>query len=271
MVDNTAGDAETRRVAEAHGARYLSEPRPGASRARNAGARAARGDVVAFTDDDAAPEPGWLERHADVLADGSVAASAGRVLALPAGSPQALAYEAVAAEDVGGEPFRLDRSDPHWFERANFGGVGIGPNMVFRRALFDAGWAFDERLGPGAGVAGEEHYAFYTLVRAGHTVAYVPDARVGHEAPPTVEAVRARQRRITRGSAAYLLMLLVEERGYRRRTLAYALAAARGRRPAWRRSEPAERLASRTQLLAAAALAPPTYLAARLRYGGPAR
>lgn len=265
VVDNTAGDPEVERLAGELGARYLVEPRAGASRARNAGARVAAGDVVAFTDDDAVPEPDWLRRHAEALADTSLAATTGRIFPLPQGSPQGVAYAALAAEDVGPEPFRLDRTSEDWFERVHFGGVGLGPNMVFRRDLFARGWGLPEHLGPNGGIPGEEHYAFYTLVRAGHAVAYLPDARVGHEAPRSVEAVRARARRIVRGSAAYLVMLLVEERGYRRRTLAYALAAARGRRPAWRRGESTERIASRSQLAVAAVIAPFTYARARLR------
>src|SRR5687767_8018886 len=52
VVDNTSGDPQTREVAHAAGARYLVEPIPGLSRARNTGARASGSDVVAFVDDD---------------------------------------------------------------------------------------------------------------------------------------------------------------------------------------------------------------------------
>ena len=56
---------------DAFGARVLRLEAPGASRARNAGWRAARHSLVAFTDDDCRPQPGWL----DALA----AASGGRL------------------------------------------------------------------------------------------------------------------------------------------------------------------------------------------------
>src|SRR5919107_5313113 len=41
---------------------YVSVPTPnrGPAAMRNAGWRAARGDVIAFTDDDTIPEPDWL-------------------------------------------------------------------------------------------------------------------------------------------------------------------------------------------------------------------
>jgi glycosyltransferase involved in cell wall biosynthesis len=40
--------------------RLLRQPRSGPAAARNAGAGAATGDVLAFTDDDCRPDPGWL-------------------------------------------------------------------------------------------------------------------------------------------------------------------------------------------------------------------
>ena len=58
VVDNgsTDGTPELLRPLEADGrVRVVHEPTPGATRARNAGARAARGDVVSFIDDDALP------------------------------------------------------------------------------------------------------------------------------------------------------------------------------------------------------------------------
>lgn len=55
--------------------RYVSEPHPGASNARNAGVAAARGDWIAFLDDDEEASPRWLQgyliavqqSHADAL------------------------------------------------------------------------------------------------------------------------------------------------------------------------------------------------------------
>ena len=55
------------------------EPRgPGA--ARNTGAEAARGDLLAFTDDDCLPEPGWLRALTAAVAGSSGIAAGGRTL-----------------------------------------------------------------------------------------------------------------------------------------------------------------------------------------------
>jgi len=60
VVDNGSSASGVRAIAQRWGARCVVEPRPGLSRARNRGAREARGELVAYLDDDARPEPGWL-------------------------------------------------------------------------------------------------------------------------------------------------------------------------------------------------------------------
>ena len=60
VVDNRSSD-RTPDVAAAHGAAVLSEAVPNRSRARNRGARQARGHWYAFTDADCVADPGWLE------------------------------------------------------------------------------------------------------------------------------------------------------------------------------------------------------------------
>ena len=75
LVESIAADAPGLAV------RYL---RPvgtqGPAAARNAGWRAARGEVVAFTDDDTVPEPGWLAIGLAAMRAGRWAALAGRIL-----------------------------------------------------------------------------------------------------------------------------------------------------------------------------------------------
>lgn len=48
-------------LAHAHGARYVRQDPLGPAAARNAGAAAARGEILAFTDADCAPRPAWLQ------------------------------------------------------------------------------------------------------------------------------------------------------------------------------------------------------------------
>ena len=62
------------------GFRYLFEPLQGKSHALNAGIREARGDIVAFTDDDVTVKPTWLENLTSALHDGEWAGAGGCVL-----------------------------------------------------------------------------------------------------------------------------------------------------------------------------------------------
>ncbi len=173
-------------------------------------------------------------------------------------------YAAAGGEDLGKIAFRVDQTTPAWFEMANFGGVGLGGNMVFRRELFEAGWGFRESLGLGAGIPGEEHYAFFTIIRAGHAIAYLPEAIVHHDYPSTVSALRRRRSRILRGTVAYMAMLLVEEPQFRRDILRYMWEAARGTRRGWRRGDAEKRLGNRRQLLAAVCAGVPLYMCSLL-------
>src|SRR5215218_1333526 len=64
VVDNAPRTDATRQVLAGladERLRYVAEPRAGLSRARNCGVTAARGDIVAFTDDDVVVDPAWLD------------------------------------------------------------------------------------------------------------------------------------------------------------------------------------------------------------------
>jgi glycosyltransferase involved in cell wall biosynthesis len=230
IVDNSAGDARVAAEAARHGAQYVVEPRRGASRARNAGALATTQEVVLYTDDDALPDPAWAGVHVDAFADPTIGATSGRVLALGSrGAPSATGDEG----DFGADRFRVDSETPNWFELTNFGKIGIGANMAFRRALFDRGFRLEERLGVGTSIPGcEEHRAFFDVVKLGFTTEYLPEAIVRHGVPAGRYG-RERRLRVLAASVAYAIMLAVEEPGARRHILSNAARTLRdgGRTP----------------------------------------
>ena len=84
----------------------------GPARARNMGAREARGAIVGFTDDDCVPGPRWAERLAAACAGGD--AAAGITVADPA------AGRAAAASQLITRTLQLVSLDPQ-------GGVGFAP------------------------------------------------------------------------------------------------------------------------------------------------
>jgi glycosyltransferase involved in cell wall biosynthesis len=69
LVDNGSDD-ESPQILERHpGIHVLSQPERGSYAARNRAIREARGDILAFTDADCYPEPGWLQAIEDAFRD----------------------------------------------------------------------------------------------------------------------------------------------------------------------------------------------------------
>jgi cellulose synthase/poly-beta-1,6-N-acetylglucosamine synthase-like glycosyltransferase len=140
---------------------------------------------VAFLDDDSVPEPEWLTGLAQEFKDPLVMAVTGPAKALKVETEAERLCALEAALNTNGCRSRtVDRQTPNWLEMANFGGLGHGGNMAFRRHAFDIWGGFDERLGRGALLhGGEEHYAFFRLLESGYRVVYNPRAVVVHPFP----------------------------------------------------------------------------------------
>lgn len=133
-------------------ATVISDDGFGVSRSRNKGMRAARNDVILFTDDDCEVPPGWVRAHADALSDSDAVASCGPV--------QGVRYD--ERYDPVALPARHDTSSPPWV-------VGHASNIAVRRATLAAAGGFDERIGPGSGgpAAGEDADLIVRLLRNG--------------------------------------------------------------------------------------------------------
>jgi glycosyltransferase involved in cell wall biosynthesis len=69
-------------VAATPNARMVRVEHPGVSLARNVGAGATDTDYVAYIDDDAVPEPDWIERIVQAIGEGRPALIGGRILPL---------------------------------------------------------------------------------------------------------------------------------------------------------------------------------------------
>jgi|SoiMethySBSTD1v2_1073268.scaffolds.fasta_scaffold249184_3 glycosyltransferase involved in cell wall biosynthesis len=85
--------------------RYISAAKTnGPAAARNSGWRAAQGDIIAFTDDDCLPEPGWLLAGANAFSEGVSALGSGQVslrlpTQIPAQQQRGLAQEPIVVRD----------------------------------------------------------------------------------------------------------------------------------------------------------------------------
>jgi hypothetical protein len=97
--------------------------------------------------------------------------------------------------------------------------------MAVRRSAFDVWPGFRESIGIGTPIhGGDEHYAFFELLRRGFRVVYAPEAVVAHPClAPSMLAARYRQ--VFEQAGAFVTLILVEEPEYRRRTLKLLLHA----------------------------------------------
>ena len=123
---------------------------------RNAGVRAARGEIVVFTDAGCRPEDGWLEGLvAPLLADEQI--TVGLTLATPGSSGL---YDRGARQAL---------ESPYLKECSTI-------NLAFGREAFNAVGGFDERFAYGSDVDFS-----WRLVDAGYRIRSVPDAVLRHD------------------------------------------------------------------------------------------
>lgn len=190
VIENAPQSDDLRTIIEARAAssgqriRYETEPRPGLSRARNRALELAQGDLIAFTDDDAVPEPGWAAAIASTIAlDEGVGAVAGLTLPAEIETP---AQEWCEMFDAFNSGRRFDRviyreSDPGTHPLYPFPLRIAGVNMGFRRELLRRIGGFEPALGAGTRSAGGEDTAVAAEVLLhGYDIRYEPAAVVRH-------------------------------------------------------------------------------------------
>lgn len=159
--------------------RYLFESHPGKSYALNSGIAEARGDIVAFMDDDVTVEPTWLQNLTAPLLKGKWAGCGGRIVPvwnctpppwLPDTGQRALAPLAIF--DLGPEAGRLLEAP-------------FGTNMAFTKAMFTSYGGFRTDLGPSPAneIRGEDSEFASRLLAADERLWYEPSAIVYHPVP----------------------------------------------------------------------------------------
>jgi glycosyltransferase involved in cell wall biosynthesis len=186
VVDNApASDATSQVVASYPGVRYVVERVRGLNAARNRALREARGDVVAFTDDDALPEPEWLGALLPNFSDRQVSCVTGLTLPLELETEAQELFEQHCTFVRG---FRRRVFDATADSPLAVGPVGAGANMaVRRRAILDLG-GFDERLDAGMPTrSGGDHEMFTRILLGGRQIVYDPAAVSWHRHRRTSE------------------------------------------------------------------------------------
>jgi GT2 family glycosyltransferase len=165
VVDDGSTD-DTPRIAREHAVHYMrQEKRRGPAAARNRGAAAATGEIVAFTDADCIPEPAWIEKLTSGLGEGVVATGGTYTMANARGFLPRLIQEEIA--------LRHTRFDCEVDFLGSF-------NVAYRKPAFDAVGGFDENF---TMASGEDNDLAYRLADRGGSLRFVPDARVAHYHP----------------------------------------------------------------------------------------
>jgi len=210
VVDNAPADSSTREVVARYPrVRYVCEPRPGLDWARNCAIRAARGEIIAFTDDDVSVDPGWVRAIAAAFDEEPQAMCVtGLVVPDEIDTPAQALFET-----YGGFGRGFDRSvarvAPGESAGRKYGGTGrfgTGANMAFRRVFFEREGLFDPALDVGTPAnGGGDLEMFFRVLKTGHELVYEPAALVRHRHRRDYAALRTQLVNNGIGFFAYLV------------------------------------------------------------------
>ena len=184
VVDDGSTDASAE-IARSYGLRVLSTEHKGLSYARNFGLAAATGDIVAYTDDDARPDPDWLKYVAAEFMHRDVAGVGGPNLAPPNDG-----FVADCIASAPGGPTHVlvgDREAEHV----------PGCNMAFRRTVLESIGGFDPRFR----AAGDDVDVCWRMANHGLRIGFSPAAVVWHHRRGSVRAYWNQQRGYGRAEA----------------------------------------------------------------------
>jgi GT2 family glycosyltransferase len=216
VVDNRPGadgTADLRELATVDGrTRYLAEPRPGVSHARNTGLAGATGELVAFVDDDIEVDPAWLTNLVAELADARVDCATSLLLPRFLDTAAQRKFEQLKGFGQGSRRRTFGpesaRDDPLYpFAPGRFGPGGCA---LWRRSAVRSLGGFDPLLGPGTATrAGEDLDLFLRLAVTGGSIVYTPRAVAWHEHGAEWAQLRERLRAYGTGLSAMFVRHLL--------------------------------------------------------------
>jgi len=168
VVDNGSTD-ETSALASAFSVTVVHEPRVGRAIARNTGIRAARGNILAFTDADCVPCRSWLRELLIGRDDPEYGCFVGEIVPL---EPVNAVARYIHERRLICQLRLLSQSPP----------VAATGSIAYRRSVFDEIGMFDEAF-----AFGEDGDLFWRMVRSERfRYRYNPKAIVGHRHPESI-------------------------------------------------------------------------------------
>lgn len=214
VVDNApSSDATCQLVAQMPGIRYVLEPRPGLSVARNTGIRHSTGDIIVFTDDDVTVHLDWVTRLQQSFHDFRVMAVTGLVLTAELDTEAQLIFETSGSGfNKGYRTLTFDNRFLEQYWGVPVWDIGAGANMAFRRKAFELVGNFDERLGAGAAGCSEDSELWYRLLAEGWLCRYEPTAVVYHYHRSDLDLLKQQAYQYMRGHVVALLIQFAKYR-----------------------------------------------------------
>jgi len=159
---------------------YIYSPVVGLSHARNIGWTNAKGEIVAFIDDDAVASVNWLSGYADIFENMKPlpAMVGGKIepaweIERPVWYPEERQF-LLGLYDIGDSVVPFPETD-----------LPVGANFAVRRSILDLMGGFDQRVGfdssrKNAMIAGEDSLLALKVRDAGHPIFYCPEAKINH-------------------------------------------------------------------------------------------
>lgn len=149
-----------------HRARLIRQANRGPASARNAGANAASGELLVFTDDDCTPDPGWITALANVWREHPGALIGGTVINAVAGN-----IYSEASQDL------VDFLNIYFGEKGGASAFFTSNNIACGRDLFVDSGGFDESF---RAAAAEDREIAMRWQADGRPLRFVPGAVVRH-------------------------------------------------------------------------------------------
>lgn len=147
--------------------------------ARNRGIRAARGEIIAFTDADCRPEPEWLKNLVQPFGDDQIGIVAGEIIALPGNT---LLEKHASRQDTLSQKHTLAHP---------FYPYGQTANLAVRRDAFQKTGLFRPYLTTG----GDADLCWRIQQQTSYKLAFMEKAQVKHRHRSTLKGLQSQWRR----------------------------------------------------------------------------
>jgi GT2 family glycosyltransferase len=194
IVDDGSRDRTAEIAGDFSEFRLIRQPNKGLSAARNVGMRAARGELIAYTDSDCVVDPHWLTLMIRAMNDQGFDSCGG-----PNYAPHEEGWVEACCAASPGAPCHVLVGDDRAEHLA-------GCNMIYRKSALAAIGGFD----PQFTAAGDDVDICWRMLAAGFTLGFCPAAFVWHFRRNTVNAYYGQQRGY--GKAEAMLFLKYPER-----------------------------------------------------------